>query len=108
MFDFSNLFNAILSIAVIAGSIGAYKYGFRHTVGEVQQRVISALSVQLNDIRAQLSDVKRENSRLSNTLSTIIAALAKSGIYITIDGSMLTIENSHDGSVHVTRITEEH
>jgi len=100
------ILNIVLSAATILGGVGAYKFGFHRAVSEVQERVISALETELNEIRTQLADVKKENIRLNHTLDTIIAALAKNGTYITISGDMITIENSHDGSVHVTRITE--
>ncbi len=104
MYDF-NVINAILSIAIILGGIAAFRFSFKRTVAEVQERVINALETELNDIRAQLTEVKMENIRLNQTIDAICRALAKSGVYITIQGDIITIENK-DGSIHVTRITE--
>jgi len=101
-----SLLNIAISIFIAIGGLAAFRYGFKRTISEVQERVINALETELNDIRVQLTEVRAENIRLNHTLNTIIDALAKSGIYITIQGDMINIENSRDGSFHAVRITE--
>jgi hypothetical protein len=95
----------ILTICSILGGILAFRNGIARTANEVQERVINALEVELDNMRKRLDDLKDENTRLRLIIDTICAALKSRGMIIAIDGDMVSI---HDGSGSTTtRIHEE-
>lgn len=68
-----------------------------------QKSAIEAMQVEINILRGRMEDlqkenarkiqsVQKENTRLEHILETLVTALEKKGIYITISGDMIDIE----------------
>jgi hypothetical protein len=109
LYSLISIVSFILTLCVSIGGWFAFRHGQAQTANEVQERVINALEVELNALRARLDAVVRENSRLGHIIDTISAALRTRGLAISIDGDMVSIKDMvsvREGGVTTTRIQE--
>ena len=103
--DLLSTINFVLILIGIIGGIIAYRNGLERSANEVQQRVISALDVDLNNLRAKIDDLRAENTRLSLVIDTICAALRRRGLAVAIDSAIVSISDQQ-GQSTMTRIQE--
>lgn len=82
------------------------KNGVRKTTSDAQQEAIIALQAQVSALRDNVSDLTKENARLEMTVQTICSALKTKGMLITVQGELVTIEDTRNGRSTVTRIHE--
>jgi FtsZ-binding cell division protein ZapB len=115
----ANILYVTALLALTLGSIVAFKIGITKTANEVQERVINALNVEINTLKARIDDLERENSatreammilqrenwKLQQTLGIIKAALKKRGWSFTIDGDVVRVKDEHGHQQHMGRIT---
>ncbi len=99
---FLNLFYLVMMLAAIIGGIAAFRDALRKTrrdiersTMEAQERANNAMQQEINTMKDKISDLERENTRLSQTLGLIKSALRKRGLTISIDGDLVTIESSN-------------
>jgi len=72
---------------------------------EAEKRVMDAMQMELSIVRGSLENVRKENTKLQQTIHTIITAMRTRGMHITILGEMIDIQDSKGGST-TTRIQE--
>jgi hypothetical protein len=96
----------LTAFALIIGGwyiVKAAKSSAETSAKDAQKSAIEAMQAELIVLRGRMEDdkkensrkiqsVQRENSRLEHTLETLISALEKKGILITISGDMIDIE----------------
>lgn len=82
-----------LALCVTVGGVFAYRQNYAKTASEIQERVINTLKTEADSLRLHVNDCEKEIERLKQTIETILAALKKQGIYVTIDGDMILIED---------------
>lgn len=102
MQNFLTLLNIAVTLGLVAGGIVAYHQGLARTADEVQERVINALQHEIQSLQDRLAALEKENTRLSQVIMTIRAALKQRGLHITIDGELVSI---HDRSGNITQTT---
>src|SRR5438128_6377287 len=93
MYNFLSILNLVLAIATVIGGIMAYRHGFTRTANEVQERVIHALTSELEALTHRIESMEQENIRLHQIISTICSALKQRGIAVTIQGDMVNISD---------------
>jgi cell division protein FtsB len=104
MTDILSILNLILCIGLAIGGLAAFHYGFTRTANEVQERVINALQSEIDSLKDRLADLEKENTRLNQIIATIRAALRRRGLYITIDGELVSIRDRDGRLTHSTHI----
>ncbi len=113
-YNLGSLINLILIIATTVGSI----YVFRNSVikatedladsaSALQNNAIHAMKEEISTLKDKINDLTVENKKLSQTISTIISAFKKQNILITIDGELIHISTSKDGTLTMTRREED-
>lgn len=100
-----NLIYLTIAIAIIIGSIFAFRFSVSKTASEIQERVINALNSEIKSLTDRISAVEQENGRLKQTLGLIKSALKKRGLAVSIDGDLITISDAQGNATHTGRIT---
>lgn len=99
-----SILNLVLSIGLGIGGWAAFRHGFARTANEVQERVINALESEINMLKDRLSELEKENARLTQIIAIIRTSLRRRGVLITIDGEMVSIHDRTGKTTHTTRI----
>ncbi len=107
MYNLLSIFNLVISLAVILGSILAFKHGFTRTANEIQERVINALNSELASLTHRLDSLEKENLRLNLVLNIIINAMKRKKILINIEADLISIQDEINGETVTERIQEE-
>ena len=102
------ILNLVVTLGIIAGGIVAYFHGFARTADEVQERVINAMQHEIDALHDRLTALEKENTRLSQVIMTIRAALKQRGLHITIDGELVSIHDRAGNLTQTTRIVGSH
>ncbi len=97
-----SILSVVLTIAGIIGGFWAFKSGINRTANEVQERVINAMQQEITILHNRLSDLEAENKRLDQVLYTLCEALKKRGLFVTIEGHMVTVSDGRE--THSVRI----
>lgn len=98
--------NLLISFATIVGCFVAFRVGIGRQASEIQERVITALNVELDALRNQIESLRAENKHLLLIQDIVIESLRKRGIEITIEKSSVTIVDQAAKTTNVTRIQE--
>lgn len=101
-----SILNLVLCIGLAIGGLAAFRHGFTRTANEVQERVINALESEINALRDRLGELEKENARLTHIIATIRTALRRRGIFITIDGELVSIRDRSGKLTQTTRIQD--
>jgi cell division protein FtsB len=104
MTDILSIFNLALCIGLAIGGVAAFRHGFTRTANEVQERVINALESEINALKDRLSELEKENARLTQVIATIRAALRRRGLFVSIDGELVNIRDRSGRFSQDTRI----
>nr|BBH95019.1 hypothetical protein KTA_32180 [Thermogemmatispora argillosa] len=107
MQDFLSLTNVFITLALITGAFVAYHHGFARTADEVKARVISVMQHEIDALKDRLATLEKENLRLSQIIGTIRLALQQRGLYITIDGELVSIHDQRGYCTQASRIIEK-
>lgn len=93
-------------VAIIsARSISRVKIG--EEANKAQQRLLNTMKDEIASLRRKVDDTAKDNSRLHHTIQTIVAALKKRGIMVTIDGDMVNIADGNGKASTTVRIQED-
>lgn len=117
MYLWFSILNFVLVIAFLFGSMLAFKHGFTRTANEVQERVISALSAEINalhdeikTLKERLDELESDKIRLRMIINAIVSAMKRRRISIDIQQDFINIHDEQSGksdTVQITRITEQ-
>lgn len=66
---------------------------------DAQKSAIDAMQLESQALRRRIDDIAKENARLEQTLTTIVTALEAKGMYVTIQGHMVTIREGKETTV---------
>lgn len=91
-------YNALTTLAAIIGGFFAFRKGHHGQIMQIKDDTINAMQQQINAIKAELELLRNENTRQGIVIQTIQNALKKRGIFITIDGDMVTISDASGSS----------
>jgi transposase len=101
------LYNALITLAGLIGGFFAFRKGHSGQLIQIKDETITAMQQQINAIKAQLELLQRENERQGLVIQTIQVALKKRGIFITIDGDMVTISDASGSYSFIQPTTSE-
>jgi hypothetical protein len=102
-----------IAVTIIAVIISAYytikrtKSNFDDATEKAQKNAIEAMQLESQSLRRRIGDVEKENTKLEHTIETICLALKTRGILISIQGEMISVENTRDGKTTITRMHEK-
>jgi len=91
--NFLTILNLAATFGLIVGGVLAYHYGFTRTANEVQERVIHLLQSEIGALQDRIDALEKENTRLNQVITTIRTSLKRRGLYITIDGELVSIRD---------------
>lgn len=104
MNDLLNVIDLGVSIVLAIGGVAAFRYGFTRTANEVQERVIHALESEIGTLKDRLSELEKENVRLTQVIATIRTAMRRRGLLVTIEGELVSIRDKAGRFSQETRI----
>lgn len=104
MTEILSIFNLVLCVGLAIGGLAAFRNGFARTANEVQERVINALESEINALKDRLGELEKENARLTHVIATIRTALRRRGLFVTIDGELVSIRDHSGKLTQATRI----
>ncbi len=107
MLNFLSILNLVVTLGLIVGGLLAYQHGFTRTANEVQERVIHLLQSEIGALQDRISALEKENTRLNHIITTIRSSLKRRGLYITIDGELVSIHDRGGRLTQATRIQGE-
>lgn len=89
----------ILLFATIGGiAYYAFRQGFSKESGAAQTVLIASLQAEMQLLRTRNSDQEKRITELEIRQETLIEALGKKGIKVTMDGTMVTIVDRQGSS----------
>ncbi|HEV2579241.1 MAG TPA: hypothetical protein VGT44_00195 [Ktedonobacteraceae bacterium] len=107
MLNFLSVLNLVVTLSLMVGGLLAYQHGFTRTANEVQERVIHLLQSEIGALQDRISALEKENTRLNHIITTIRSSLKRRGLYITIDGELVSIHERGGRMTQATRIHGE-
>lgn len=93
----AGILNTIMIILVLVGGYIALRSGKNQKTGEIQGQVIEALKAELESLQRRLETLEKENTRLTQIMNIIRAALRKRGLVVSIESDIVIISD-HTGS----------
>lgn len=81
----------IVFLSAFFASKALSKSKVNEEANNAQQRLMSTMKDEIDTLRRKVEDTAKENTRLKQIIDTIIAALKKRGLAVTIDGDMVNI-----------------
>jgi hypothetical protein len=104
MLNILSILNLVLCIGLAIGGLAAFRHGFARTANEVQERVINVLESEINALKDRLSELEKENARLTQIIATIRMAMKRRGLFVTVDGELVSIRDRAGKFTQATRI----
>ena len=104
MLNILSILNLVLCIGLAIGGLAAFRHGFARTANEVQERVIDVLESEINALKDRLSELEKENARLTQIIATIRMAMKRRGLFVTVDGELVNIRDRAGKFTQATRI----
>lgn len=99
-----SILNLVLCLGLALGGFAAFRHGFTRTANEVQERVIHALESEINALKDRLSELEKENVRLTHLIATMRHAMKRRGLFVTIDGDLVSIRDRAGKLTQAARI----
>lgn len=99
-----SILNLVLCLGLALGGFAAFRHGLTRTANEVQERVIHALESEINSLKDRLSELEKENVRLTHLIATMRHALKRRGLFVTIDGDLVSIRDRAGKLTQAARI----
>lgn len=104
--SFAGLFSMlIVFFAAFFASKAMSKSKVNEEANNAQQRLMDIMKDEVESLRRKVDDTAKDNTRLRHTIETIVSALKKRGLVVTVEGEMVNIVDGK-GSTTV-RIQEE-
>jgi cell division protein FtsB len=110
MNDLNNLAsvgNILIGIMLLIGGYVALRNGKHRQAGEIQSQVIAALQAELDALQHRIEALEKENARLNHIMNLMKSALRKRGLTVSIDGDLVTIDDTRGNSSHYSHIQRE-
>lgn len=92
----------VVALALTVGSILAFRQGYSKMAVAIREEVIEALNSQIAVFKDQVEALEKEIERQKVVISTIRVALRLRGLYIRVNGDMITMEDR--GRTRTTQI----
>lgn len=106
MTDILSILNLVFCIGLAVGGFAAFRHGFTRTANEVQERVIHALESEINALKDRLGELEKENARLTHIIATIRTAMRRRGLFVSVDGELVSIRDRAGKLTQATRIQD--
>jgi hypothetical protein len=81
----------VVALVVTIGGIFAFRQGYSRMAITVREDVISALNSQIDTLKDQVVALEKEIERQKVIVSTIRYALKQRGLYIRVNGDVITM-----------------
>jgi hypothetical protein len=81
----------VVALVVTIGGIFAFRQGYSRMAITVREDVISALNSQIDTLKDQVVALEKEIERQKVIVSTIRYALKQRGLYIRVNGDIITM-----------------
>lgn len=107
LYNAAGILNTVVILLVLAGGYIALKSGKHQKTGEIQGQVIEALKAELESLQRRLEMLERENTRLTQIMNIIRAALRKRGLVVSIESDIVIISDSA-GNSSTSTINQQH
>ena len=104
MSNILSICNLVFCIGLAVGGLAAFRHGFTRTANEVQERVINALESEINALKDRLGELEKENARLTQVIATIRTAMRRRGLFVSVDGELISIRDRAGRFTQATRI----
>ena len=104
MTNILSILNLVFCVGLAVGGLAAFRHGFTRTANEVQERVINALESEINALKDRLGELEKENARLTHVIATIRTALRRRGLFVSVDGELVSIRDRMGKLTQATRI----
>lgn len=98
-------FVLMLFVAFIA-SKSIVRNKVEDATSKAQNDAIAAMQEEIASLRRKVEDITKDNTKLKQTIDTICSALKIRGMFITIQGEMIHVED-RNGKTTTTRIHEK-
>lgn len=98
---------SILLLATLIGGAFVFRGNRKTAIVRIQNDTITALQQQLDALKAGQEALEKENSRMEYIIETITMALEQKGIFISINGEMITLEDAKGQSSSIRRSTKQ-
>jgi hypothetical protein len=83
----------VAALAITVGGILAFRQGYSKMAIAIREDVITALNSQIEAFKDQVEALEKEIERQKVVISTIRVALRLRGLYIRVNGDMITMED---------------
>jgi len=87
--------NTALAVAVIAGTIAAFRYGHERGNAEQFAATLTALQAEIAALKDKVARLEASNERLRRLIGMLRTALRRRGIEIRIEPDTVTITDAH-------------
>lgn len=94
--------SALIGLIITVASVLAFRQSYSKSIGEIQNRVIDALKEETSVLTKKIEHCEKEIDRQNLIIETIQTALKARGIDITINGDIVTIEETVSGTRKTT------
>lgn len=105
IFSLNGLINMVLLIGLAVGGIIATRGGYMKKTMDSQKETIEAFQSQITALTAEVAKLTTKITTLEHVQETIVEALAKKKMKVTIDGDMVTIIDPRGDSSSMKRRT---
>lgn len=106
--SFAGLFSMlVVFFAAFFASKAMSKSKINEEASNAQQRLMGTMKDEIASLRRKVDDTAKDNTRLKQTIDTIIVALKKRGLFVTIDGDMVNIADGNGKASTTVRIQED-
>lgn len=106
--SFAGLFSILMVLfAAFFASKAMSKSKITEEASNAQQQLLGTMKDEIAILRRKVDDTAKDNTRLYHTIQTIIVALKKRGIMVTIDGDMVNIADGNGKASTTVRIQED-
>lgn len=89
--NFLPVLSIVVSICVVIGGFIAFRSGYASTTADVQDKVITALKIQIEALEKQVDTSAKEITKLKRVMITIQSVLTQRGLHITVDDETITL-----------------
>jgi hypothetical protein len=107
MSNILSIINLVFCLGLAVGGLAAFRHGLARTANEVQERVIHALESEINALKDRLSELEKENAHLTRLIATLRLAMKRRGLFVTIDGDLVSIRDRAGKYTQATHIQDE-
>jgi len=100
------ILQAVFVLAAVVGGVFVFRSTKRTGIIQIQNDTIAAMQQQIDALKSGQDTLQKENSHLHYVIETISEALKHKGILITVNGEMITLEDTKSQSSVIRRSTK--